>query len=109
MGVPDSLIITLIHSFNSTNFLFVSFWLFRATPPAYGSSQARGQVGAAAASLHHRHSKARSQPPLQATPQLTATPDPEPTERGQGSNLHPHGYEWGWLPLSQDGNSLVDL
>ena len=25
------------------------------------------------------------------TPQLMATPDPKPTERGQGSNPHPHG------------------
>ena len=32
------------------------FFLFRATPPAYGSSQARGRVGAAAASLLHSHS-----------------------------------------------------
>jgi len=28
---------------------------------------------------------------LQPTPQLWATPDPEPNERGQGSNPHPHG------------------
>ena len=28
--------------------------LFRAAPAAYESSQARGQIGAAAASLHHR-------------------------------------------------------
>ena len=33
-----------------------------------------------------------SVPPLQPTPQLTATPDPQPTERGQGSNPQPHGY-----------------
>ena len=25
-------------------------------------------------------------------PQLTTTLDPSPTERGQGPNLHPHGY-----------------
>ena len=34
------------------------FWLFRATPVACGSSQARGQIKAAAAGLHHSHSKA---------------------------------------------------
>ena len=33
-------------------FLFL-FYLFRAAPVAYGSSQARGRTGAAAASLHH--------------------------------------------------------
>ena len=41
--------------------------------------------------LHHSHSNAGSQLCLQPTPQLTATPDPWPTERGQGSNLHPNG------------------
>ena len=29
--------------------------LFRVTPVAYGSSQARGQIGASAAGLHHSH------------------------------------------------------
>ena len=29
------------------------FWLFRASPEAYGGSQDRGQIGAIAASLHH--------------------------------------------------------
>ena len=33
---------------------------FRAAPVAYGSSQARGQIGAAAASLYHSHSNAGS-------------------------------------------------
>ena len=40
------------------------FLLFRATPAAYGSSQARDQIGAAAAGLHHSHSNARSKPRL---------------------------------------------
>ena len=40
------------------------FLLFRAAPVAYGSSQARGQIGDAAAGLHHSHSNARSEPPL---------------------------------------------
>ena len=30
------------------------------------------------------------EPHLQPTPQLVATPNPEPTELGQGSNPHPH-------------------
>ena len=41
---------------------------------AYGGSQSRGLIGAVAAGL--RHSKAGSEPRLQPTPQLTATPDP---------------------------------
>ena len=49
------------------------FFLFRAKPTAYGSSQARGQIGAAAAGLHHSHSNAGSEPPLQTIPQLDKT------------------------------------
>ena len=32
---------------------FFLFCLFKATPMAYGGSQARGPIGAAAAGLHH--------------------------------------------------------
>jgi len=66
-------------------------FLFRAEPVADGGSQARGQIEAAAASVHHSHSNAGSKPHLQPTPQFTATLDPQPTERGQGLNPHPHG------------------
>ena len=62
--------------------LFFIFLLFRAAPAAYGDSQARGLIGATAASLPHSHSNTGSQLRLRPTPQLTATPDP----RGRGSN-----------------------
>ena len=55
-------------------FLFL-FFLFGATPAAYGSSQARGQIGAAAASLRHIHSNTRSKLCLPPIPQLMATLD----------------------------------
>ena len=58
---------------------------------AYGGFQARGQIGAAAAGLRHSHSIAGSKPPLRPTPQVTAMPDPQPTEQRQGSNPQPHG------------------
>ena len=45
------------------------------TLEVYGSFQARGLIGAAAASLHHSHSNIGSEPCLQPTPQLTATAD----------------------------------
>ena len=32
-----------------------------------------------------------SEPGLQPTPQLMATPDPKPIEEGQGLNPQPHG------------------
>ena len=62
-----------------------------ATPSAYGDSQARGLIGAVAANLRQSHSNVGSEPCLQTTPELTATPDPYPTEQGQGRNPQPHG------------------
>ena len=46
-----------------------------AAPTAYGGSQARGRIGAVATGLRQSHSNAGSEPRLQPTPQLTATPD----------------------------------
>ena len=40
------------------------FFLFRAIPLTYGSSQAKGRTGATAAGLHHSHSNVVSQPTL---------------------------------------------
>ena len=58
-------------------FLFLFLFLFlRAIPVAYGSSQVRGPIGATTAGLCHNHRNARSEPRLQSTPQLIATPDP---------------------------------
>ena len=48
--------ITLYKKTELTFFFF--FLLIRATPATYGGSQVRGQIGAIAASLHHRHSTA---------------------------------------------------
>ena len=45
--------------------LIFFFFLFRATPAAYGGSQARGGIRAVATSLHHRHSNSGSEPHLQ--------------------------------------------
>ena len=43
---------------------------------AYGSSQSRGQIGAAATRLCHSHSNFKSKSHLRPTLQLTVTPDP---------------------------------
>ena len=43
---------------------FFFFSLNTATPATHGRSQARGQMGASAASLHHSHSNAGSEPHL---------------------------------------------
>ena len=66
--------------FGQLYFFFFFFLLFRAALEAYGGSQARGRIGAVAAGLHHSHSHAGSEPPLQPTPQFMAMLDPQPTE-----------------------------
>ena len=55
-----SFIRTLIPS-RGSKWFFLSFFFFRAAPAAHGGSQARGRIGAAAASLHHSHSHTGSQ------------------------------------------------
>ena len=55
--------------------LFIYFRLLRATPGAYGGSQARGPIGAVAAGLRQSHSNEESEPRLRPTPQLMAMLD----------------------------------
>ena len=57
-------------------YLFVCFVFSRATPMAYGGSQARGLIRAIAAGLYQSHSNAGSEPHLWPMPQLMVTPDP---------------------------------
>ena len=66
------------------SYYLLIFFLFMPPPAVNGSSQGRGQTGAAFAGLHHSHSNARSEPHLWLISQLAATPDPQPTEQGQG-------------------------
>jgi len=55
---------------------FVYFSFLIAKPVAHGNSQARGPIGAIAASLHHSHSKAGSELHLPPTFHLAAMLDP---------------------------------
>ena len=61
------------------------FWLFRAALVAYGSSQARGQIGGTA----YTTATATWDPSLiRHTPQLTALPDPQPrSEARDGTRI----------------------
>ena len=73
---------------------------------AYESSQARGRIGVVSSCRpNHSHSNAGSELHLRPTLQLTAMPDPRPTEQGQGSNLCPHGYYLDLFLLSHSENS----
>ena len=63
------------------------FLLFRAAPTAYGwKFPDWGQIGAAAAGLHQSHSNMGSEPNLQPTPQLMATPDLNPLSEARDRN-----------------------
>ena len=90
--------------FLSFFFFFCLFCLLRATLVAHGGSQARGLIGAVATSL--RHSNVGSKLRLRPTLQLMASLDPQPTERGQGSNLQPHGSQSDSFLLCHNGNAL---
>ena len=94
-----------LHKFCPLTFFFF-FWPFRATLMAYQNSQARGWIGVAATSLHHSHSNSGSKLHLWPAPKLVVMPDPQPTERGQRSNPHPHGTSWVHKLLSHNRNSL---
>ena len=59
-------------------YFIIFLFLFMALPVAYGSSQARGQIEAAAAGLCHSHSNWGSELRLQPTLQLVAAPTLNP-------------------------------
>ena len=64
-------------------FFFV-FLFSRATPMAYRGYQARSLIRVVAAGQHQSHSNTGSEMHLLPIAQLIATPDPSPTELGQG-------------------------
>ena len=68
--------------------------LFRAAPEAYGSFQARGQIGAVAASLHYTIAIATRDPSRVCDLHHSSGQRwiSYPTEQGQGLNAHSHGY-----------------
>ena len=84
--------------------IFFFPFLFRATPVAYGSSQATGLIRAAATGLPNCHSNARSEPCLKPTPKLTAMPIPSPLNEARGFNPHPYGYQSESFLLSHNRN-----
>ena len=82
----------LYNIFLSCTLLVIYIFPFMAVPVTYGNSQAKGWIGAAAEAYSTSQGNTGSKPHLWSTPYLAATPDPKPTEWGQGSNLHTPGY-----------------
>ena len=85
------LYIDVLHTYKHISLTLFFFSFARVALAAYGGFQARGLTRAIAAGLRQSHSNAGSELRVQPIPQLTAMPDPKPTERGQGSNPQPHG------------------
>ena len=75
-------------------FSFLNVFVFLA-PHHWHISQAGVASQLTAASLYHSHSHTRSKLHLRPTLQLATMPDP--TERGQGLNPHPHRHYVGFL------------
>ena len=75
MSKPIIIIFFCLLSFVVVVVVVVIVAISWAAPAAYGGSQARGRIGPVATGLHQSHSNAGSEPRLQPTPQLTATPD----------------------------------
>ena len=87
-----------ISTLSSCFFFWIYFYFYfclsvfsRAARMIYGGSQARGLIGDVAAGLCHSHRNMGSELCLWPTPQVTAMPEPQPTDLDQGSNLQPHG------------------
>ena len=78
LAVEKSFVPFILFYFILFYFILFIYCLFRATLRAYGGSQARGPVGAVAASLCQSHSNSGSEPRLQPTPQLTTVLDHNP-------------------------------
>ena len=88
-----------------TAFSLFFFFLFRAAPSTFGSSQARGRIGAAAAGLHHSRCNVGSKPRLQPTPQLRATQVLNPLSEARDGTQVLVNSSRVHNRLSHDGNS----
>ena len=87
--------------------IYIRIFLFRASPVAYGHSQVRGPIRAAAASLHHSHSHSGTELHWRPTPQLMATQILNPLSEA-GGQTHDLMDTSGILnPLSHNGNSQM--
>ena len=58
----------ILKDWDSIPLQIINFFLLMAVPVAYGSSQARDQIRAAAAGLHHSHGNTRHELHMQPTP-----------------------------------------
>ena len=89
------------------NILFIYlFLLFRASPVAYGSFQARGLFRATVANLHHSHSNARSESLTFTTGHVNARSLTPPSWARDRTSILMDAKS-GLLPLSHNRNSWL--
>ena len=96
----------LCHS-NSSLSCFVFYCLFWAVPKAYGSSQARGSIGAAASGLHHSRSNARSEPHLWPIPRQCRILNPLSEARDWTHVLVDTSQVYHWATVGTPNSSLL--
>ena len=88
--------------------LFCFVLLFRAALEAHGNSQARGQIGATAAGLHHSHSNAGSKPCLQLKPHSSwQCQIPNPRNEARNRTCNPMVPSQIWLHCATTGTPTV--
>ena len=85
-ALKSKIIIIFLYLFVLNSRIF-SFCVFRATPSAYGDSQASGLIRAVAAALNQSHSNMGSELHLQSTPQLNQILNPLSKARDGTCNL----------------------
>ena len=87
----------------------VFFFFFRAAPHSIWKFPRLGVQWSYSCRPPPQPQQHRFQLHLRPTPRLLATLDPQPTERYQGLNTHPHGYSSESFPLCHNGNSNTSL
>ena len=86
----SSLKVSLILPGKEKNAFFFFFLLFRATPAAYGGSQARGPIRNTAAGLHHSLQQCQIQAPSVTYTAVYHNTRSLTHYQGQGWNPQPH-------------------
>ena len=87
-------------------FIFYFCFLFRAVPAAYGGSQVRGPIRAAAADSH---CSTGAETHLRPTLQLTVVPYPYPTQQGRYQILILMDTRWTHFQCATMGTPIFDV